>query len=66
MKGTDQLRDLGIKEGNAQMDVQEIPCVCGLNCSGSVYVSVADTHERGTELLVYIKVINLIDKLSSN
>jgi len=40
-------------------------CVCGLDCSGSVYVSVADTYERGTELLGYIKVINFIDKLSS-
>jgi len=39
-------------------------CVCGLDFSGSVYVSVADTYERVTEL-GYIKVINFIGKLSS-
>jgi hypothetical protein len=48
VKGTDHFRDLCIKEGNAQIDVQEMPCVCvcvcGLDCSGSVYVSVADTN----------------------
>jgi len=42
MKGTDHFRDLRIKEDNAQIDV--CVCVCGLDCSGSVYVSAADTN----------------------
>jgi len=37
VKGTDYFRDLSIKEGNAQIDVQEMPCLCGLDCSRSVY-----------------------------
>ena len=63
MKGTDHFRDLRIKEDNAQIDV----CVCVRVWTGLFWIRICVScrHERVTELVGYIKVINFIDKLSS-